>query len=261
MNAHMIPNQLPEPPPVPRNDFQVDLLDGDRVVGWITPATIGFTGFATETEAAHAAWVAYRALARRLARRDGRRPVPIDREPLRLVSDTDGRAIYGSRDRIARLIEPTAQDAAHAVGFELHLDGPLDEVSVRAKALLIYRTLRRSGMRWSMWAPASAPTREARATVPATAPLRDAEMIVDEPLELRDLVIGVVLLTVAALAVIVPGAIGVTAVLAGTAGLMVLRVTMLHTGWPRRAGRHGTSPMTKPPFTSGEGGSHAARAT
>ena len=64
MNAHMIPNHLPEPPPVPRNDFPLDLLDGDRVVGWITPATIGFTGFATETEAAHAAWVAYRALAR-----------------------------------------------------------------------------------------------------------------------------------------------------------------------------------------------------
>jgi hypothetical protein len=260
MNAHMTPNHLPEPPPVPRNDFQLDVLDGDRVVGWITPAAIGFAGFATETEAAHAAWVAYRALARRLARRDGRRPVPIDTEPLRLVSNTDGRIIYGSRDRIARLIEPTEQDAAHAFGFELRLDGPLDAVSVRAKALLIYRTLRRSGMRWSMWAPASAPTTAARAIVPATAPLRDAEMIVEDPLELRDLVIGVVLLTVAAFAVIAPGAIGVIAALAGIAGLMVLRVTMLHAGWPRR-GRHGTSPMTKPAFTNGGGGSHAARAT
>src|SRR5687768_3614825 len=196
MNAHVIPNHLPEPPPVRLHDFQLDLLDGDRIVGWITPRTIGFTGFATETEAAHAAWVAYRALARRLARRDGRRPVPIDTEPLRLVSDTVGRIIYGSRDRIARLIEPTEQDSTHAFGFELRLDAPRDEVSVRAKALLIYRTLRRSGMRWSMWAPASTPTTEARAIVPATAPLRDAEMIVEEPLERRDLVIGVVLLTV-----------------------------------------------------------------
>ena len=234
MNAHMIPNHLPEPPPVRRNDFQLDLLDGDRVVGWITPATIGFTGFATETEAAHAAWVAYRALARRLARRDGRRPVPIDTEPVRLVSDTDGRVIYGSRDRIARLIEPTEQDAAHVFGFELRLDTPLDEVSVRAKALLIYRTLRRSGIRWSMWTPVPAPAPARERPAAPVAERTDAEMIVEDPLELRELAVSVGLLAVAVLAVVVPGAVATMVALISIAGLMALRLTMMHAGWPPR---------------------------
>ena len=266
MNTNLIPNHLPEPPPVSRHDFELDLLDGDRRLGRITPRAIAFTGFANETEAAHAAWVAYRALARRLARRDGRRPVPIDTEPLRLITENDGRIIYGSRDRVAKLIEPgTAESAANGFGFELRLDAPLDEVSVRAKAHLIYRTLRRSGMKWAMWAAAIEPARP-RATVRAPERLRDAEMIIGNPLELRDLAISVVLLALAIGAVIVPGAIGVTAALAAITGLILLRLTLLHTAWPRLGARDGRPAVTSSALITssvlnGTGGSHAARAT
>ena len=68
---------LPPPP-------DLDLLDDERRVGWIAGESVGFRGFADETEAAHAAWVAYRALARRLAKTHGTRPLPIDTEPLAL---------------------------------------------------------------------------------------------------------------------------------------------------------------------------------
>ena len=236
MNTHLIPNHLPEPPPVQRHDFQLDLLDGDRVVGWLRPDAIGFTGFANETEASHAAWVAYRALSRRLARRDGRRPVPIDTEPLRLVPEGDGRIIVASRDRVARLVEPAVTDArGNGFGFELRLDAPMDEVSVRAKALILYRALRRSGIRWAMWTPLP-PPRPAPVRAPAmvTAGPHDEEMIVEEPLELRDLVASVALMVVAVIAVIVPGAVATLIALLSVAGLLTFRLAMLHAGWPPR---------------------------
>ncbi|MGH7638258.1 MAG: hypothetical protein ACREOK_11460 [Gemmatimonadaceae bacterium] len=229
----LIPNHLPEPPPARQHDFQLDLLDGDRRVGWITPDTIGFVGFAHETEAAHAAWVAYRVLARRQARRAGRRPVPIDTEPLRLVTESAGRIIYGSRDRVAKLIEGNATPTPHGFGFELQLATSLDEISVRSKAHLIYRTLRRSGVKWSMWAPPAPSPASLPAPVMA-APLGDEEMIVGEPLALRDLAISVALLAMAVVAVIVPGAVAVFVALLGISGLVALRLTMLHAGWPPR---------------------------
>ncbi len=245
MNTHLTPNHLPEPPPVGRHDFQLDLLDGDRVVGWVRPDAIGFAGFANETEAAHAAWVAYRALSRRLARRDGRRPVPIDTEPLRLVPENGGRIVVGNRHRIAKLIAPAASDPqAEGFGFELRLDSPMDEVSVRAKALLIYRTLRRSGIRWSMWTPVPTPARRA-----VRERLENPEMIVEEPLELRDLAVSVVLMAVAVIAVMVPGAVATIVALVSIAGLMALRLTMLHAGWPRRGARRASRELTQPALT------------
>lgn len=257
MNTHLIPNHLPEPPPV-RHDFQLDLLDGDRVVGWLRPDAIGFTGFANEAEAAHAAWVAYRALSRRLARRDGRRPVPIDTEPLRLVPEGDGRFIVASRDRVAKLVEPAVTDArGNGYGFELRLDAPMDEVSVRAKALTIYRTLRRSGIRWSMWAPVSSPAPARKAAV-VTERSADAEMIVEDPLELRDLAVSVVLMAVAVIAVIVPGAVATIVALASITALLTLRLAVLQVGWPPRGPlRAGTDARSA--ITSKRGGSHAAR--
>ena len=254
----LIPNHLPEPPPARQHDFELDLLDGDRRVGWIRPDAIGFTGFANATEAAHAAWMAYRVVARRKARRAGGRPVPIDTEPLRLVTESAGRIVYGSRDRVAKLIEAEATDAgANGFGFELHLSPPLDEISVRSKAHLIYRTLRRSGVRWSMWtplAPSIAPLPAPSAAPVKAAPLRDYETIIGEPLALRDLAISVALLAMAVVAVIVPGAIAVIVALLGISGLVALRLTMLHAGWPAR----GTTPAAQP-VTTIWGGSHAAR--
>lgn len=248
MNTHLLPNHLPEPPPVGRHDFQLDLLDGERVVGWLRPDAIGFTGFATETEAAHAAWVAYRALSRRLARRDGRRPMPIDTEPLRLVQESDGRSIVGSRDRIAKLIEPSATDAReNGFGFELRLDAPMDEVTVRAKAHHIYGTLRRSGIRWAMWTPVPAPARARAAAVVTERP--DAELIEEDPLELRDLAVSVALMAVAIIAVMVPGAVATIVALLSIAGLMALRLAMLHAGWPRRGSRRTERDLAQPATT------------
>src|SRR5690349_10317210 len=89
--------------------FAADLMDGDRVVGWASGRTVGFRGFADEHEAAHAAWVAYRTLARRVARRRGTRPVPIDTVPLRLVW-CDGREVILASGRVvATLIRPGAE--------------------------------------------------------------------------------------------------------------------------------------------------------
>ena len=58
MTTQLVPDRLALPPP-----FDFDLIDADRSVGWITGETVGFRGFADETEATHAAWIAHRTLA------------------------------------------------------------------------------------------------------------------------------------------------------------------------------------------------------
>jgi len=136
-----------------RPPFAADLMDRDRVVGWASGRTVGFRGFADEHEAMHAAWVAYRTLARRVARRRGTRPVPIDTVPLRLVWRDGREVILASGRVVATLIRPDAKSrsGANSFGFELEIPAPADELMVRAKAHLMYRTLRRSGIRWAMW--------------------------------------------------------------------------------------------------------------
>jgi hypothetical protein len=138
-----------------RPSLAADLMDGDRVVGWVSGRTVGFRGFADEHEAAHAAWVAYRTLARRVARRRGTRPIPIDTVPVRLVWRDGREVILASGRAVATLIRPGAKSrsGAHSFGFEVEVPAPANELRVRAKAHLMYRTLRRSGIRWAMWRP------------------------------------------------------------------------------------------------------------
>jgi hypothetical protein len=145
INEQLIPARLAEPPP----QFQLDLLDGDRVVGWINQHTIAFHGFADETEGGYAAWAAHRTLSWRLAVRAGRRRPPIDVEPLTLVRHDGDLFVHASAGRFARLLAPSEHRSSWA--FELTLPKPLAEVFVRAKAYAIYRMLRRSGIRWKMW--------------------------------------------------------------------------------------------------------------
>ena len=76
MTTHLGPSRLSLPPPL-----ELDLVDAGRAVGWIVDNAVGFRGFGDETEAAHAAWVAHRAIARKLARTHATRPVPVDIEP------------------------------------------------------------------------------------------------------------------------------------------------------------------------------------
>ena len=158
------PDRLAEPPP-----FAFELFDADRAVGWVHGDTIGFHGFADEREATHAAWVAHRTISRRLARRDGRRPIPIDAAPLALDRRRGVERILASGRPIATLVRPTeplgtggGRDddgrgdgvlAGASYGFAMRVPSPADELTMRALAYLVYRTLRKSGLRWAMWAP------------------------------------------------------------------------------------------------------------
>ncbi len=149
MTTQLMPDRLALPPP-----FEMDLIDADRVVGWISGETVGFRGFRDETEAAHAAWVAHRTLARRLARTHGTRPVPIDTERLALRrsegGDTD--VILASDRPIGVLIRPGPDSrTGDSFGFQLTVPAPTTALQLRAMAYLIYRTLRKSGVRWAMW--------------------------------------------------------------------------------------------------------------
>lgn len=151
------------PPP-----HAMDLFDRDRVVGWIAGHDVGFHGFADAEETMHAAWVAHRTLSQRLARSRGERPVPIDVAPLSVSRDGDGEQILASGDAIARMLRPGAaeRDGLDTFAFAIRVPETEDELTVRAVAYLIYRTLRKSGVRWMMWrraAAAPAPI-ESRAT-------------------------------------------------------------------------------------------------
>ena len=154
MNNQPVPARLAEPPPA----FDLALLDGDTRVGFITPRAIGFTGFANETEAAHAAWAAYRVLSWRMAARSGSRPIPVDVEPLTLRHG-DRLQVAASGNAFAELLPPA--EGPDGWTFLLPLAEPLAEVFVRAKAYAIYRMLRRSGIRWALF-PRTASVAHAR---------------------------------------------------------------------------------------------------
>ncbi len=145
MTTQLSPERLAVPPP-----SMLHLNDADRTVGWINGDRVGFRGFATDEEAAHAAWVAHRTLTRRLARSHNLRPVPIGSEPLALRRDGDEELIVASSGPIATLIRPEydGEGEPDSHGFEIPIPQPADEVLVRAMAHLIYRTIRKSGLRW-----------------------------------------------------------------------------------------------------------------
>lgn len=159
---------LAQPPP-----FETTLVDADRVVGWIKENVIAFRGFGDETEATHAAWIAHRTLARRVARTHGMRLVPIDIEPLALERSHDERTelILASNRPIATLLRPgNHRRVRESFGFELTVPSSMTELELRGVAYLIYRTLRKSGVRWALWrSNRPAPAARVRATADAVA--------------------------------------------------------------------------------------------
>lgn len=175
-------NQHAVPPP-----GAVELTDDDRVVGWIVENRVGFGGFATEQEAAHAAWVAYRTMARRRAWENGLRPLPIDIEPLTIQRRNKADVIAASGRDVATLVRPDASrpDYTPSFGFEITLSHAADELSLRANAYAMYRALRKSGIRWELWrkrseAPipiARGATTEPKPTDSAHSPLRAAALV------------------------------------------------------------------------------------
>lgn len=158
MTTQLAPHRLDLPPP-----SQLDLLDMNRVVGWIDGSRVGFLGFADAQETASAAWLAYRTISRRLARRLRIRPIPIDTEPLALAQEGNREVILASGRAIATLLRPgsDSRSGPHAFGFTVTLPAPADELTVRSTAYAIYRTLRKSGLRWALWArdPSSVPAK------------------------------------------------------------------------------------------------------
>ena len=153
MTMHISPDRLGLPPPV-----SLDLTDAGRAVGWLSGNRVGFRGFANEVEAAHAAWVAYRTLSRRLARRNGTRPIPVDIEPIALQRRGHEDVILASGRVIATLVRPGpgSRAGADSFGFELAIPHVIDELGMRSKAYFVYRTLRKAGTRWALWEPPAA---------------------------------------------------------------------------------------------------------
>ena len=229
---NVIPNRLPEPPPAPREGFYLDLMDGERVIGWIAPNAIGIRGFANDVEAAHAAWVAYRTLSRHIAKRDGNAMLPIEAPPLEILDRSGERLVIADNRRIARLVDPSrdVENTTPSHAFELQLEGPRDELTVRSKAHLVYRALRRSGVRWAMWRPVRTPAHAVAATTDEPAD----DMRVEAPLPIWAAVVSAVLL-VMAIAVVSPDAALAIGALIGIVGLIILRLVALHRGWPPRA--------------------------
>jgi len=149
MTTQLAPHRMDLPPP-----SQFELLDMGRVVGWIDGSRVGFVGFADEREVASAAWLAYRTISRRVARRLRIRPIPIDTEPLVLAKHGNREVILASGLPIATLLRPgsDSRSGPHAFGFTVSLPRPADELTVRSTAYSIYRTLRKSGLPWALWA-------------------------------------------------------------------------------------------------------------
>ena len=129
--------------------LDLDLDDGSRVVGWVRGWTVGFRGFANENEAAGAAWIAYKALARRLAYRQSGPPAPTGVEPLSVEQVGDRNVLLASGRPFATLITPSDESLGEprSFGFEIEVPQPADELSTRSLAYRIYRTLRASGVR------------------------------------------------------------------------------------------------------------------
>jgi hypothetical protein len=149
MTTQLATHHMDLPPP-----SQLDLLDMGRVIGWIAGSRVGFLGFADEREVASAAWLAYRTISRRLARRLRIRPIPIDTEPLALAKHGNREVILASGRPIATLLRPgsDSRSGPHAFGFTVNLPLPADELTVRSMAYSIYRTLRKAGLPWALWA-------------------------------------------------------------------------------------------------------------
>lgn len=227
MTDRLATSQLAQPP-----TFDLDMYDGDQMVGWLSPDSLGFRGFESETEAMPAAFLAHRTLSRRLAHRDGRRPIPIGVEPLRLKHDD---TIDAAGRRIATIVRPGSgsKTGPDSFGFELAFATRVDEVTARAKFAHLYWTLRRSGIRWAMWRARRLASRTRLA--PPVAAAKPEPFTPAAPWWFGTIGLSSVLLMLVALL----GSGDAAPLLAGAAlaGLFGLRFFAMTTGWPGRSVR------------------------
>jgi hypothetical protein len=226
MTTTLAAGRLGLPPPARWN-----LYDAERTIGWTTESTVGFLGFADQTEAVNAAWVAYRALSRRLARDQGTRLIPIDTATLTVQRQGDRELILADARPIGTLVRPGEHSpaGAHSFAFEIALPEPADELRVRAMAHLMYRTLRKSGLRWALWQsdprgalPDPSPTREAREAREAREPAARKPVTPSTWAAL-----GLASVSLLVLALVVPKGLGVALAVAGLAALAAFRAAAM----------------------------------
>ena len=165
MNTHT-PNRSSMEVRAARPSLELDLMDGNRHVGWISGSGIGFRGFDDPTQTVHAAWVAHRALARRL----GTSPASIEPETFALARRDDRELILVDGEPIAALVRPGSDRASDSdsFGFEISIPERADEIFPRAMAYRMYLALRKSGVAWALWQatqPHAAGAVENRSTV------------------------------------------------------------------------------------------------
>ena len=143
----------------------LDLMLGERKVGWISGDRIGFVGFGDHVQAVQGAWIAHRTLMRRIAGGSGAALVPASPAVFALARRGAKEVILASDEPIAVLVRPGASRAAKSYGFEIRAPGEPDELSLRASAYRISLALRSSGI---VWPAGSAQTVEVRDTRDAT---------------------------------------------------------------------------------------------
>ena len=148
MNTHT-PNRSSMEVRAARPSLELELMDGNRHVGWISGSGIGFRGFDDPTQTVHAAWVAHRALARRL----GTSPASIEPETFALARHDDREMILVDGAPIAALVRPDSDSAngSDSFGFEIQIPARADEIFPRAMAYRMYLALRKSGVAWALW--------------------------------------------------------------------------------------------------------------
>lgn len=127
-------------------------LHRERPIGWLRGNTLGFFGFADAREAAHAAWVAYRTVFRKVAPLLGIRPTPIDIEPLGLEWRSGREVIVASGRPIAQLVrpEPDSLTTANWFGFTIEVSPVVSERLIPDIMRTAGRALLKSGIAWSM---------------------------------------------------------------------------------------------------------------
>jgi hypothetical protein len=140
---------LPPPPAA------FTLLDGTGTIGWIVGHRLGFTGFSSVAEAGEAAWIAHQALERRAAKSRGEPAGYLEPTAMQLVRSDGTEWIESAETRLARLIRPeqrAAEDSDNRsepwFGIEVGLQPDASELTIGSSAHVVYRALRRSGMRW-----------------------------------------------------------------------------------------------------------------
>lgn len=151
-----------------RPRLELDLMDGDRRYGWIAGDRVGFVGFGDHVEAVQAAWVAHRAVMRRVAGATGPAPMSDEARTFALVRYGEDEMILANETPIAVLVRPGSDGAGDSYGFTMRIPGDPDDIDVRATAYRIYLALKSSGIAWRlerMKAPPATPEQKARPTV------------------------------------------------------------------------------------------------